>query len=405
MLRIQPKAIVAIVVRPATGEILALANRPTYDPNNLRHADVDSRSNRAITAPTEPGSTFKLCTYSAALDLGKLTLDEPIDCEGGLWSPPAGRPVRDAEGHHLGLVPARMAFAKSSNVGAAKIGLRMTSEEFLASMKRLGFLNYTGLFYRQVETAPNKFRDDWGGEYPGSIPAWKRIGTEMQGRLSYGYGLYVTPLQTAFAMAAIANDGVLMKPLLIRELRSPDGAVVKRFEPTVAHRAVSSATAAGMREAMRLVVTDGTGKLARLQDFEVAGKTGTAHKQFNGQQSADKYISTFVGFLPADRPELCILVLADEPLKRGPSSHFGGTACGPVFTNIATQAAAILALKGTPPPPSTPTFPPPQGPNSFTNSPAPAPAPTTAAVAASLATVVSPPPSGLATVGTPANAR
>ncbi len=360
VLTLEPKAITAIVIRPATGEILALGNRPTYDPNDLRHAEVDVRWNRAITAPTEPGSTFKICTYSAALDLGRVTLDEPLDCEGGLWSPGAGKPVRDAEGHHLGVVPAREAFAKSSNVGAAKVGLRMKTNEFIGYMERLGFLHRSGLFYRRRLNENGLEVDDWGGENAGGIPALMRdgrLGTELHGRLSYGYGLYVTPLQTAFAAAALANDGVLMKPLLVKELRTPEGRVVKRFAPTVAGRAVSSATAAAMREAMKQVITDGTGKLARLDDFEVAGKTGTAHKQFNGQQSADKYISTFVGFLPADQPELCILVLADEPVKRGASSHFGGKACGPVFTNIAARAAGILALKPTVPPPEAPPLP------------------------------------------------
>ena len=348
VIAIEPKAITAIVIRPATGEILALGNRPTYDPNDLHHAEVDARWNRAITAPTEPGSTFKICTYAAAIELGRVNLDETINCELGLWNPGIGKPVRDAEGHHLGLVPAREAFAHSSNVAAAKIGLRMTTNEFMSQMERLGFLHRTGVFYRQRENDLRQKVDDWGGENAGGIPAWIRegkIGTELQGRLSYGYGLYVTPLQTVFAAAALANDGVLMKPFLVRELRTPQGMVVKRFEPTIAGRAVSSETAAAMRAAMRLVMTDGSGKPARLEDFEVAGKTGTAHKQFNGQQSNDKYISTFVGFLPADHAELCILVLADEPVKRGPISHYGARACGPVFTNIAMRAAGILALK------------------------------------------------------------
>ena len=370
VLTLEPKAITAIVIRPATGEILALGNRPTYDPNDLRHADVEARWNRAITAPTEPGSTFKICTYSAALDLGRVKLDESIDCEGGIWSPGIGKPVRDAEGHHLGVVPARDAFAKSSNVAAAKIGLRMNTNEFVGYMERLGFLHRTGLFYRRRMNHRGQEVDDWGGENAGGIPSMMRdgrIGTELHGRLSYGYGLYVTPLQTAFAVAALANDGVLMKPLLVRELRTPEGRVVKRFQPAVAGRAVSAATATAMREAMRLVITDGTGKLARLDDFEVAGKTGTAHKQFNGQQSADKYISTFVGFLPADQPELCILVLADEPVKRGPNSHYGGKACGPVFTNIAVRAAGILALKPSLPSNPVPPLAPPPLPEPATN--------------------------------------
>lgn len=349
---ISPKALIAIVVRPATGEILAMGNRPTYNPNQMRLAEVDARWNRAITAPTEPGSTFKICTYATAIELGKLSLDQTINCEGGHWNPGVGHPVNDVEGHGMGAVAAEEAFAKSSNVAAAKIGLGMSTNEFIQGMEQLGFLHRTGIFYRRRNGAQGLETDDWGGENAGGIPGLMRdgrIGTELQGRLSFGYGLYVTPLQTAMAVAALANNGVLMKPLLVRELRTPEGRVVKRFEPTVARQAVSPKTAQEMLRAMRRVVTGGTGKLTALADYEVAGKTGTAHKQFNGQQSTDKYISTFVGVLPAQQPELCILVLADEPLKRGATSHFGGKACGPIFTNIAVRAASILALRPSPP--------------------------------------------------------
>lgn len=353
---ISPKALIAIVVRPATGEILAMGNRPTYDPNQLRLASVDARWNLAITAPTEPGSTFKICTYATAIELGKLSLDQMINCEGGHWNPGVGRPVNDVEGHGMGLVAAEDAFAKSSNVAAAKIGLGMSTNEFVHGMEQLGFLHRSGIFYRRRIGGQGVETDDWGGENSGAIPGLMRdgrIGTELQGRLSFGYGLYVTPLQTAMAVAALANNGTLMKPLLVRELRTPEGRVVKRFAPTVARQAVSAATAREMLRAMRHVVTSGTGKLTALADYEVAGKTGTAHKQFNGQQSNDKYISTFVGVLPVEKPELCILVLADEPLKRGATSHFGGKACGPIFTNIAVRAAGILALRPSPPPEPT----------------------------------------------------
>lgn len=345
---LRPKSITAIVVRPSTGEILALANRPTYDPNNLRLADVEARWNRAITAPTEPGSTFKICTYATALDLGRISLNQLINCEGGVWNPGVGHSVNDVEGHGINIVTIEEAFAKSSNVAAAKIGLSLSTNEFVQGMTRLGFLHRTGIFYRRRPDGRGGEIDDWGGENAGAIPALirdGRIGTELQGRLSYGYGLYVTPLQTAFAAAALANDGVLMKPMLVRELRTPEGRVVKRFEPAVARQSVSAETARDMLKAMRQVITSGTGKLAALADYEVAGKTGTAHKQFKGQQSNEKYLSTFVGLLPADKPELCILVLADETTKRTPGAHFGGRACGPVFTKIALRAAGILALR------------------------------------------------------------
>ena len=341
---LEPKAITCIVVRPRTGEVLALANRPTFDPNQVRFAPVENRMNRALTVPTEPGSTFKIVTYAAALDLGLASIDESIDCEHGIWQPPSGRPVRDVEGHGLGVVRFEEAFAKSSNVAAAKLGLRMAPDDFIGYMRRLGFLQRTGVMYRDAS--------NWGGEHPGRIPNPERLNVERRGRLAYGYGLYVTPIQTAMAAAAIANDGILMKPLLVRSLETPEGQLVARFEPRVASPVpvLKPETVAQMRRAMRRVVTEGTGKIVALDDFEVAGKTGTCHKvdPETGRQSSDKYVATFVGYFPADHPELCILVLADEPTKKGAGSYFGGRACGPVFKAVAQQAASYLALAPAP---------------------------------------------------------
>ncbi len=340
---IDPKAITCIVVRPQTGEILAMANRPTFDPNYVRFAPVDHRMNRAITVPSEPGSTFKMLTYAAGFDLGLGNIDEMVDCEHGRWQPPSGRPVRDMEGHGLGVVSFEQAFAKSSNVAAAKLGLRMSAAQFIAYMKRFGFLQRSGIMYSS--------RSNWGGEHPGGIPEPERMNIERQGRMSYGYGLYATPLQTAMAAAAIANNGQLMKPLLVRSIETQDGRVVAQYGPMRAgtEPAIRPETAAQLRRAMRSVVTDGTGKITALEEFDVAGKTGTAHKvdPLTRRQSNEKYTATFVGFLPAEKPELCILVLADEPSKRGGGSHFGGKACGPVFKTIAQQAASYLALQST----------------------------------------------------------
>jgi cell division protein FtsI/penicillin-binding protein 2 len=337
---LEPKAISCVVVRPRTGEILALANRPTYDPNQVRFAPVENRMNRILTVPTEPGSTFKILTYAAALDLGLAQIDDLVDCEHGLWHPPSGRPVRDVEGHGQGVIRLEDAFAKSSNVAAAKLGLRMTTNQFIGYMRRMGFLQRTGVMYRDAS--------NWGGEHPGRLPQPERINVERHGRLSYGYGLYVTPIQSVMAAAAIANDGILMKPMLVRSLETPEGDVVVQYEPRAASATpvLKPETVAQMKRAMRRVVTAGTAQIVALEDFEVSGKTGTCHKvdPATGRQSSDKYVSTFVGFLPADKPELCILVLADEPAKKGAGSYFGGRACGPVFKAIAQQAASYLAL-------------------------------------------------------------
>lgn len=338
---ISPEKLVCIVVRPSTGEILAMANRPCYDPNRLWEARSDGLPNWAFGMGTDPGSTFKMVTYAAALDLGMATLDGMVNCHGGTWQPSvvgrsSGRPVRDVEGHGLGVVTWEEAFAKSSNVAAAQLGLGMRPDQMLDYIRRFGFLARTGVL------APGPSRH--GGESAGWIERPDRMSVERQGRLSYGYGILVTPIQTAMAAAAIANDGVRMKPLLVRSLEEPDGTVVARYEPEVAARVMKPETAVQMRRAMRAVVQNGTAKAVAMEDFEVAGKTGTAHQFVDGKQSSEKYVSTFVGFLPADRPELCILVLAHSPEKRGPGSYFGGKACGPIFKSVARHAANHLGL-------------------------------------------------------------
>jgi cell division protein FtsI/penicillin-binding protein 2 len=333
---IAPEKLVCIVVRPSTGEILALANRPCYDPNRLGEARADGLPNWALGMGTDPGSTFKMVTYSAALDLGLATLDGTVNCHGGTWQPSSGRPVRDVEGHGLSVVTLEEAFAKSSNVAAAQLGLGMRPDQLMDYIRRFGFLARTGI----LAPAPNRA----GGESSGGIDRPDRMNVERQGRLSYGYGILVTPLQTVMAAAAIANDGVRMKPMLVRSLEEPDGTVVARYEPEVGTRVMKPETAAQMRRAMRAVVQNGTAKAVAMEDFEVAGKTGTAHQFVDGRQSSEKYVSTFVGFLPADRPELCILVLAHSPEKRGPGSYFGGKACGPIFKTIARHAANHLGL-------------------------------------------------------------
>lgn len=343
---ITPSGLTCIVGRPATGEILALGNRPTFDPNQVGRFPYDNLVNRAIVFPSEPGSTFKLLTYAAALDRGVANLDDAVDCEGGLWVLEKSRPIRDTPGHGLGVVTVEEAFARSSNVGAAKLGLRLPVDTFLDYMKAMGFLQASGIMYRAASAgAPAS----WGGEHPGRIVPRDRIKTEQHGRLCYGYGIMVTPLQTWMAAATIANGGRLMRPQLVKALESADGRLVKAFPPEFIRQAIKPETAEKLKRAMRRVVTDGTGKLAALEDYDVAGKTGTAHKvdKNTKRQSDDKYISTFVGFFPLENPEVCILVLADEPAKRGAGTHFGGSACGPIFRSVAQQVASYLALPPT----------------------------------------------------------
>ena len=272
-----PKSISAVVVRPRTGEILALANRPTWNPNTRRIPSLDVLQNRAVMQPAEPGSTFKLVTYSAALDLGLVTLDQKINCEGGHWNVPGTRRhIHDDQGDHFNIIPVEDAFAHSSNVGAVKIGLQVGTNSLLQYIRGFGYLARTGIecgeegrAWYNIKGVPREVAVY--GESAGRIPHWDGL---TGSSLPFGYGLTVTPLQTAMAAAAIANDGVLMEPRLVRRLVTADGHVVREFAPRAVRQVIKPETAREMIRAMRRVVVAGTGRQAALADFDVAGKTG-----------------------------------------------------------------------------------------------------------------------------------
>jgi cell division protein FtsI/penicillin-binding protein 2 len=344
---LQPKSISAIVLNPKTGDVLALANRPTYDPNTGRIPSLEAMLNRALKVPAEPGSTFKIVTYAAALNEGLIKPDERIDCEHGRWNVPGTRRViSDDQGHYMDDVSVETAFAKSSNVGAVKIGLRMNTNTFLRYMRDFGFLTRSGIECGEFSASTNFVRGQLHirrgyGESAGGIGSWDGLTSSS---LPFGYGFYATPLQTAMATAAIANDGVLMRPRIVVGLERGNGEVVTKFEPTQVRRVVTSDTAKQMVRIMRTAVEEGTGGQAAMEEFAVAGKTGTAKKVVDRKYSSTHYYASFVGFLPADNPELVIMVNADEPTTKG-KSYYGGKACAPVFHQIATATASYLGLR------------------------------------------------------------
>ncbi|MFO1459610.1 MAG: penicillin-binding transpeptidase domain-containing protein [Verrucomicrobiota bacterium] len=347
MTRLNPMSMSAIVVRPSTGDILALANRPTFNPNNRRGESLESFKNRALTESFEPGSTFKVVTWSAVLEEGKASLDEKIDCHGGRWVVPGtSRPIQDVEGHHMGWVTVEEAFANSSNVGAVQLGLRLQTNQFLKVIRDFGFLARTDIECAELSTNYSRAKGRpvlSYGESAGRLPSWDNL---TPSSLPFGYGLRVTPLQTVMAVAAIANGGVLMKPRLVRQILSPDNRVVWEYPPQQVRRVVSSNTAALMVRAMRSVVDIGSGKAAALDDFEVAGKTGTAKLFINGVYNSANYYASFVGFFPANQPEVAIIVTADRPTTAG-KAYYGGKACAPVFRQIASEVANVLQLTPT----------------------------------------------------------
>lgn len=318
-----PKGITGIVMRPRTGEILALASLPSYDANQPRTI-VPGTQNRVIEDVVEPGSTFKIVVVSGALNSGVVKLTDQFNCEHGRFIY-AGRQLHDHEA--LDILTTKAIITKSSNIGAAKIGIQLGASNLYNYAWNFGFGQRTGI------PLPGEAR---GMLYP--VKSWSEVSIAQ---IPMGQGVAVTRLQMLDAMAAIANGGWLMEPMIVSRLQQHDGRVVERYAPKRVRQVISEATAKQMIEALKTVATkDGTAAEAALKNYVVAGKTGTAQKAENGGYAPGKYISSFIGFFPADNPELCISVVMDEP-KEG---YYGGKVCGPVFREIAERCASYLSI-------------------------------------------------------------
>jgi cell division protein FtsI/penicillin-binding protein 2 len=319
-----PKSITGIVMRPRTGEILAMASLPNYDPNRPNTISPETR-NRVITDVMEPGSTFKIVVVSGALDKRVVTLNDTFFCENGHFAY-AGRVLHDHEAY--GNLSVKEIITKSSNIGAAKIAIERLGDKALYNYAwNYGFGQRTGI------PLPGEAR---GFLYP--VKDWSKVSIAQ---IPMGHGVAVTRLQMLDAMAAIANGGWLMQPMIVSRLQQHDGSVVERYAPQRVRQVISEAASKEMIEALKTVPTkEGTAAEAALKNYVVAGKTGTAQKAENGGYAPGKYISSFIGFFPADNPEICISVVMDEP-KEG---YYGGKVCGPVFRDIAERCASYLNI-------------------------------------------------------------
>ncbi len=332
-----PKSITGIVMRPRTGEILAMASLPNYDPNQVNTITPEAR-NRVITDVMEPGSTFKIVVVSGALNTGTVKLTDPFDCERGHFEF-AGKVLHDHK--PFGILSVEEIITKSSNIGAAKIGIKLGAQNLYDYAWDYGFGQRTGV------PLPGEAR---GFLYP--VKNWSKVSIAQ---IPMGHGVAVTRLQMIDAMAAIANDGWLMRPMIVSRLQDHDGSVVQRYAPQRVRQIISEATSRQMIQALKTVVTkDGTAAGAAMKNYVVAGKTGTAQKVENGGYSTEDYIISFIGFFPADNPQLCISVVMDAP-KEG-ARAFGGDLCAPVFKEIAERCASYLNI---PPDPNLTTNPPP----------------------------------------------
>ncbi len=321
-----PQSISAIVVRPRTGEILAMATLPTFDPNRAGDYRAEHRRNRIITDTFEPGSTFKTVTLAGALNDGVAQLGDMFDCENGYFYF-AGYPLRDHE--HYPFLSVEQIIAKSSNIGTAKVAMKLGEERVYKYIWDFGFGQRTGV--------------PLAGESIGILPKvkqWKKIHIS---RIPIGQGVAATPLQMVMALSAVGNGGVLMRPMLVDSLVDDKGQTVVKYQPQAVRRVISETSAKQTVQALKSVVDKGTADKAALEHYTVAGKTGTAQKVVDGQYSHEKYYASFIGFFPADNPELCIAVSIDEPLKK--TGYYGGQIAAPIFKRIAERAANFLNVK------------------------------------------------------------
>ena len=322
--RSHAKSGTAIVMDPRTGEILALANAPTFDPNQPGRVSPAERTNGAVQNIYEPGSTFKIVAFSAAIEKGLVKPDDKIDCQMGQIVV-AGRVIHDHR--PFGVLTVADALAQSSDVGAIKLGLLAGNETMYDYIKRLGFGARTGV--------------DLAGESPGILRPVNRWQPSSIGSIAMGQEVGVTPLQMATAYCALANGGTLVKPHLLRELRGPDGNVIFQANPET-RPALKPETTEALRGMFEGVTLHGTARKAQLDGYTAAGKTGTAQKvdPRTHAYSATKFIGSFVGFAPVNNPAVVIIVVIDEPL----GSYHGGDVAAPVFREIAEQVLPELGV-------------------------------------------------------------
>jgi cell division protein FtsI (penicillin-binding protein 3) len=313
----------AIVMDPHTGEILALANWPTFNPNTFARAEDEAKRNRAIQTLYEPGSTFKIVTASAALENHVITPDTMIDTNPGSITFPGRKPIYDT--HKYGVISFTDVIVKSSNVGAIKVGLKVGPQTLTQYVSRFGFGQTIG--------------PDFKGETAGIVWSADRLDQSALASVSMGYQVGVTPLQMVTAVSSIANGGHLIQPRVVRAFIK-DGRRVEVPHKEV-RRTIDPATAATLTTIMEQVVERGTARAAQIDGYTIAGKTGTAAKLVNGHYQKSDYNASFVGFIPSRNPALTILVVIDSPHGNG---YTGGAVSAPVFKRIAEAAVTYLGV-------------------------------------------------------------
>lgn len=321
------KSATVIIMQPKTGEILAMASRPSYNPNQFGKYGPEEWKNRAVSIVYEPGSTFKSIIAAAALEEGKVRPDEKFVDKGFVEI--SGRRIQNWSGESYGEVSFMDIIKNSINTGFVEVGMRVGAAKLTSYLRAFGFGKATGI--------------ELPGEEEGLLFDPKEMRDSDIATMSIGQSIAVTPLQLTTAIAAIANDGVLLKPRIIREYRHEDGTLAEAFEPVIVRQAISPETARTLTTMLEKVVSEGGGKRAAVQGYRFAGKTGTAEKlNPNGHgYLAGRYIASFAGFGPVEDPQVAALVMLDDPA----GIYYGGEIAAPVFNEIMSQVMRYLSVR------------------------------------------------------------
>ncbi len=314
----------ALVVQPQTGEILAMAQLPSMDPNRYVQFPELARRNRILTDALEPGSTYKIFIAATALDANVVKPTDRFNCESGVWHIGAKEMIHDV--HPYGTLTVQQIIQKSSNIGAAKIANKVGGARLDQYLRDFGFGHKSGI--------------PFPGESTGLLRNLRTVRSAIDRvTVAFGQGVSVTALQMTMALAAMGNDGVLMEPHIVKEIVSPQGEKVEEFAPRPVKRVLSQRAAQQMLEIMATVTQQGgTAKGAAPEGFTVAGKTGTAQKLVGRAYSHSKFNALFIGLVPAEKPVLAISVIIDEPK----GAIFGGVVAAPIFREIAAQSLRVL---------------------------------------------------------------
>ena len=312
----------AVVQDVKTGAILAMCSVPSFDPNHFATYESDFRRNRCVSDTLEPGSVMKIFTSAILLDLGLVSMDEIIDCEGGR-AVIDGRRVTDAGGHKMNEVPFYETFYHSSNIAFSKLGLRIEPPVYYNYLRLFGFGRETGI------DVPD---ESAGILYP--LSKWTKFSRTS---LPIGYEIGVTPVQVTTALSAIANRGQLMRPYIVERIEDARGNVIRKFEPEFRHNVVSPETAQKALSLMKGAVEEGTGKAAQIEGYSIGGKTGTTRKS---DRTEPEYIAGFAGVYPVSDPQICCYVAIDNPKDK----YYASTVAVPVFHRIAKDVLSILAI-------------------------------------------------------------